>query len=76
MCTQLWTLHTTITDDAQRHNQLLHEFANCMKDEYLDQRENECSTVLQHKYIMQPHLETFLRIKVRGLLRSDLCLRY
>ena len=57
-------------------NELLHKFANGVRDEYLDQGENGSSPILQHKYIMQPYLEAFLRIEVRGLLRSDLCRRY
>ena len=58
-----------ITNDAQNRNQLLHNFAKCVVEEGLDQPEMEWSPVIQHKYIMQPHLEAFLRIEVGDLHR-------
>ena len=46
-------------DDNRNQRQLLHDFANCTRKEYL-----RLSEVVQHQYIMEPHLEAFLRIEV------------
>lgn len=55
------------TDDTRNRNQLLHNFVKCVRDEYLDHPEKNWLPILQHKYIMQRHLEVFLRIEVRDL---------
>ena len=55
------------TDDAQNRSQLLHYFVKCVADEFLKQPEQHWSPISQHMYIMQPHLEAFLKIEVGHL---------
>ena len=58
-----------LTENARNRDELLHDFARSVGNEYFDEPDKEWSPILQHKYIMQPHLESFLEIEVRGLLR-------
>ena len=63
----LYSPLVAVTDDAQNRSQLLHYFVKRVADEYLKQPEKEWSPISQHKYIMQPHLEAFLKIEVGHL---------
>ena len=59
----LFYVHTW-SDVAQNLTEFLHHFDKSMIDEYLDRAEERWSPILQHKYLMQSHLELFLKVEV------------